>query len=717
MLAKIKNLVQDIQVSRCKKKFDKKLFIQKNPYKQWIKETEGLNRDWALKDTPEEIKGTCGKSAGFRYEVIPMYEFSSKLAEKFTENFAGNKSLSSDIIIFVESKGYLTKHAIRTLCNAFKEHDDTSLVYGDEDCISLFGRVAPWFKPDFSPDTLMSFNYFGSVFAVRTREIKSFLQPVSEDYQVSIYNLLLKVTHHVMSDSCPSITNTQRIKHLPFILFHKWLLQEDLASIMEDEEELDVEGLEKKLTTDQTIPGTQEKFVEIKKEACKERNCKVDFIKDQQGFYHAVYEVHDNPLVSIIIPSKDNSEILEKCIRSIRTLSTYPSIEIIVIDNGSTGYQRAILTQLARTLEFEYIYEPMKFNFSKMCNRGVSEAKGEYILLLNDDVEVIQEDFLERMIGQASLSHVGAVGAKLLYPYNQGIQHVGVTNMEVGPAHKLVGFGDDVSYYYGRNKVTYDMIAVTAACLLIKKDKYLKVKGLQESLEVAYNDVDFCFRLYEQGFYNVQRNDVIMYHYESFSRGHDDLDEAKWDRLLMEKEKLYSFHEELRNKDPFYNKNLISNSPTYGCNYHYDFEGVGSNIVTPVRKGKILEEWINECLHIQIDDASQEKKMDLYKENNRYLVEGWSYIQGMDHARYKIELVLKEKEKATIYTCKTLKRVRMDVVAILPQEKNTELVGFVARIKHASLEVGNYQIGVLAKDQCSRQQLLNWTDSYLLVTK
>ena len=160
-------------------------------------------------------------------------------------------------------------------------------------------------------------------------------------------------------------------------------------------------------------------------------------------------------------------------------------------------------------------------------------------------------DWLDRMVGQASLRHVGAVGAKLLYPNSTLIQHAGVTNTISGPGHKLKGLDDTQSYYYGRNKLVYDMIGVTAACLLIRTKVYRALGGLYEGLRVAYNDVDLCFRLCEKGLCNVQRNDVVLYHHESLSRGDDMQDEGKFKRLMEEKDVLYRRHPRLYAQDPY----------------------------------------------------------------------------------------------------------------------------------------------------------------------
>lgn len=154
--------------------------------------------------------------------------------------------------------------------------------------------------------------------------------------------------------------------------------------------------------------------------------------------------------------------------------------------------------------------------------------------------------------------HSGAVGAKLLYPKSTMIQHTGVINLPVGPSHAFIGHYDNFSYYFGRNKEIYNYIAVTGACLMISKEKFNEVGGFDENLPVAYNDIDLCFKLIKNGYYNVVRNDVELYHYESYSRKKDFLDKKKMERLKNELHYLYKKHKEFENFDPFYNINLSS---------------------------------------------------------------------------------------------------------------------------------------------------------------
>jgi hypothetical protein len=211
-------------------------------------------------------------------------------------------------------------------------------------------------------------------------------------------------------------------------------------------------------------------------------------------------------------------------------------------------------------------------------------------------------------------------------------------------------------------------------------------------------------RIYEMGYYNVVRNDVILYHYESLSRGDDRLDDEKLTRLLREKEEVRKVHEQTMALDPFYSPNLAGYRVPYDCNYRYGYEM--REIVSTYRKlkGKDYEKWDNNCLTIYIDHAGIEAKTDIREQTEIVLIEGWSYVLGMDNCRYKRSVIL-TGENGDVLEIPVSDRYRKDVVEILPKEKNVELAGFVVRIPQAVLGNVTWQIAILAKDTCSRQKL------------
>jgi GT2 family glycosyltransferase len=270
-----------------------------------------------------------------------------------------------------------------------------------------------------------------------------------------------------------------------------------------------------------------------------------------------------SPLVSVIIPTKDKKELLEVCVNGLVNKTNYKNLEIIIIDNGSTD-QEAIeyLRTLPKTISYvKVIRDDGPFNFSRLNNRAAREAKGELLLFLNNDIEVVEPEWLTEMVSLAVRPDTGAVGAKLLYPDGR-IQHAGVIlgiGGVAGHSHKYFQ-GSDPGYFK-RNILRHSVSAVTAACLLIKAELFHKVNGFDEKhLAVAFNDVDFCLKVRELGFRNIYTPYATLLHHESVSRGHEDSPEkiARFSREIKYMQKKW----DLKN-DPYYNPNLTDVSEDF----------------------------------------------------------------------------------------------------------------------------------------------------------
>lgn len=435
----------------------------------------------------------------------------------------------------------------------------------------------------------------------------------------------------------------------------------------------------------------------------------------------SVGQTEGEVLVSVIIPSKDHPELVEKCIGSFVERTSLPGlrekVEFIVVDNGSgEENRRKIRAYLEDTdAECRYLYHPVEFNFSAMCNLGVQEAKGDYILLLNDDIEVIEEDWLRIMLGQALLPGVGAVGAKLWYPEEEKIQHAGVTNMQVGPSHKLTTLPDDRTYYYGHNTVSYDMIAVTAACLLVKKVIYEEAGGFDENLAVSYNDVDFCFTLAEHGYRNVLRNDAVLLHHESVSRGQDGESAEKWERLLREKAKLYEKHPLFFEYDPYYSGQLAGDALDYGIGYRYPYEKTLLTADIDMQTGKrALQRTVSDAVMLTVERVEDRRKLYL-EEPDVLEVEGWCYAAGQDNCLFERWLILEAEKEEFYYQIPVSERRRPDVEAILPQQKNIELSGFVCRILKQDIISGEYAVGMLYRNLCDGKLFYRRSERKVLI--
>ena len=278
------------------------------------------------------------------------------------------------------------------------------------------------------------------------------------------------------------------------------------------------------------------------------------------GRYRTELAVEGNPLISIIIPNKDHREDLERCINSIYEKSTYRNFEIIIVENNSTNkeifhYYRQLESQHDNIKVLEWKGE---FNYSGINNFAAEAAGGEYLLLLNNDIEVITENWLEEMLSYCQREDVGIVGAKLLYP-NDKIQHAGVI-IGMGPSrtagHIFYNFPRDQFVYAGRTQTTQDLSAVTAACMMTKKSLFYRLHGLDDRFQVAFNDIDYCLRMRQLGKLVVYQAYAELYHYESLTRGDDKNAENK--KRFSAEVKLFKkrWGEILKKGDPYYNPNL-----------------------------------------------------------------------------------------------------------------------------------------------------------------
>ncbi len=424
----------------------------------------------------------------------------------------------------------LAPEALYEVVNALQEtHYD--LVYSDEDKISEEGeRCEPFFKPDWSPDLLLSCNYI-SHFGVYRRKVVEDLGGFREGFDGSQdYDLVLRFTE-----------KTQLIKHVPRVLYHWRKLRGSAA-----------ESVEAK-------PYAYESAKKALRDALKRRGIAGQVTDGKwKGSYRVQRELTEKPLISIIIPFKDQKEALQKCVQSILEKSTYKNYEILLVNNrselmGTMQYlERLRADSRIRILDFD-----APFNYSAINNYAVGNANGEYVILLNNDTEVISPDWMESMLEHAQRTEVGAVGIKLLYP-DDTVQHAGVLLGLGGLAgHAFCRLPAMESGPFGLADVIRNYSSVTAACMMVKKSVYGACGGFNEQhLAVAFNDVDFCLRLREQGYLIVYTPFVSMYHNESLSRGYE--------VNIREVEYVQRRHGGLLNGgDPYYNKNLTLERADY----------------------------------------------------------------------------------------------------------------------------------------------------------
>ena len=438
-----------------------------------------------------------------------------------------------EYIALMDDDDVITGDALYQFVKVLNKHPEADLIYSDEDKMEMNGMLSdPHFKPDYAPDTLLGGNYICHFSIYRKKIIDKIGGFRSDFVGAQDYDLVLRF-----------VEQTEHIFHIPKILYH-WRKIPGSTAVTIDNKEYAIENGRKAV-----------------EEALERRGLKGRVIAPIKSAHYIVeYDVIGSPMVSIIIPTKDRARMLDNCLKSIYNKSTYKNFEIIVVNNNSVKESTFKLFDRYKKKydNFQVFDAKYKFNYSKLNNDAVKIAKGEYILLLNNDTEVITKNWIELMLGYAIQKHVGAVGAKLLYP-DLTVQHGGIVLGIAGIAANVYSDVDSDSYgTFGRLLIPYDYSAVTAACLMVKKEKYESVKGLDEKLKVAYNDVDFNIKLLQKGYYNVFLPIVNLIHFESKSRGKDTTGE-KSKRLQEESKYMIEKWGNKLKEDKFYNKNLSLN--------------------------------------------------------------------------------------------------------------------------------------------------------------
>lgn len=445
---------------------------------------------------------------------------------------------TGEYLAFIDNDDELTVDALYEMVRAINE-TSADLIYSDEDFIDPDGRYTdPHFKPDYSPDLLLSHNYITHFVVVKKKLVEKVGLLDSRYDGAQDHELLLRLSE-----------KAEQIHHVQKVLYH-WRRSETSTSYNPDAK-----------------PGALIGARLALEAALERRGIDAEIIDEKEPFFFRVKRrIKDAPLVSIVIPFRDKPDLLDTCVNSILDHSTWENYEIIAVSNNSRSSETfSLIHQLEeKSSRFCCIEFNEEFNFSRIVNFGVSQSSGEYLLILNNDIEVISWDWIEAMLEQAQRPEVGAVGAKLLYP-NNTIQHAGIIlglGGYAGHSHKLCPINSPG--YFNLLQSIHNVSAVTGACMMIARSKFDAVNGFdEENFKVAYNDVDFCLRLREQGLLNVFTPYAELYHHESISRGYEDTEE-KQSRFSGEKERLKARHSRiLEQGDPYYNPNLTHDHEDY----------------------------------------------------------------------------------------------------------------------------------------------------------
>ena len=435
---------------------------------------------------------------------------------------------SGEFIVLLDNDDLIEKDAFYYIVEALNTDKTIDMIYTDEDKLDFKGRkMEPHFKPDYSPDTLMSVNYICHLCCMR-KSIVDELGGFNSKFDGSQdYDLFLRFTE---------ITNN--IYHIPKVLYHWRQTKTSTAGYMGNKSYAYIAG---------------KKALEA---SLKRRNLKGEVLENPNVSTYLVKYGNNNQKISIIIPIKDKAKMTRRCIDSIYNKCTYKNFEIILVDNNSSEKDTFDMIEEYKNKydNFKSIRLECPFNYSYINNEAVKSCSGDYLLFLNNDTEVIQEDILEWMLGYALLDHVGCVGIKLLYP-DKLVQHAGVVLGYGGTAgHIYVTASHNDNGLFGRLVMPYDYTAVTAACLMISKKKFESVDGFDEKLKVALNDVDLNLKVLAKGYYNVCLSNVTMFHYESKSRGYE-ASKEKHERFLSEQKYMNEKWGKLLEEDKFFSKN------------------------------------------------------------------------------------------------------------------------------------------------------------------
>ena len=496
--------------------------VRKQTYANWELCIANANPD---NEEVKQILEICTKKDD-RIKVVNVPE---------NEGIAQNTNRALDIatgefIGLLDHDDLLEENALYEIVSCLNEKKETDVLYTDEDKVTtnLDEYFSPNFKPDFNLDMLRANNYICHFFVAKKELIEKVGGFRAEYNGAQDYDLILRCTEQA-----------QNVAHIAKILYH-WRVH-------------------KESTADN--PLSKMYAYEAGKKAIEAHlaRCHTDgevLQTDNLGFYRVKYPVKGKPLVSILIQNKDQVDSLDKCLRSIEERTDYDNYEIIIIENNSTEQKTFDYYNQICNDKIRVVYWKKEFNYSAINNFGVDQAKGEYLLLLNNDMEVISRDWMSELLGHCQRPEVGAVGARLYYP-DDTVQHAGIIIGIGGVAGSVfVGMKRGYTGYMHRAAIQQDLSAVTAACMMIKRPVFEEAGRLEEQLKVAFNDVDLCLKIRKNGYLIVYDPYVELYHYESKTRGAEDTKE-KVRRFQSEIEYMRChWIDILKNGDPAYNPNL-----------------------------------------------------------------------------------------------------------------------------------------------------------------
>lgn len=451
---------------------------------------------------------------------------------------ASNSALelaSGDFVALLDNDDLLPSHALYHVAKAILATPDAALIYSDEDKINSAGhRYDPYFKCELNYELLLAQNMICHL-GVYRRALLEKIGGFREGFEgAQDYDLTLRVLEKVQPG---------QVVHIPKVLYH-WRAIPGSTALAADEKNYAAIAARKAITEHLQRTG---------------RGGIVTAAPEAPSMNRVRYALPAHlPLVSIIIPTRDHADILGVCLESVLKKTSYPHFEIIVVDNGSVEQETQQLLDRQPQDKVRVVRDDAPFNYSRLNNLAVKAAKGDVLCLMNNDIEVLTPDWLEEMLSFALQADIGCVGARLWYPGEGGLQHGGVVlglGGVAGHSHKYLSKNNPG--YFSRAVLHQSFSAVTAACLVIRREIWEQVEGLDESFAVAFNDVDFCLRVRDAGYRNVWTPYAEMIHHESLSRGQEDNPE-KIARFQSEIQRMEQRWGAVLHKDPAYSPNLTN---------------------------------------------------------------------------------------------------------------------------------------------------------------
>ena len=455
---------------------------------------------------------------------------------------ASNVGLSlaqGEFIALLDHDDLLAVDALLHNVHVINQFADIDLVYSDEDKVDTSGkRNTPFCKPDYSPELLCCQNYIGHLVVARRTLIEQVGGFRAGFDGAQDYDLLLRLS-----------AQARRIEHIPRVLYH-WRQIPGSTAMVFNEKDYAWEAGRRALSD---FLGEKAGVAEVNKGS-------------MPGTFQPGWLIKGKQQVSVIIPFRDQASLLDRCLTSLFAHTQWTDIEVIGVNNQSIEPETLELMQRWQKIDprVRFIDYDHGFNYSAICNHAVAEAGGDYIVLMNNDVEITSANWVENLLGYAQQDAVGAVGAMLHYP-DGSIQHAGIIIGIGGTAgHPFKHFPQDHKGYFGRLTITSNVSAVTGALLMVEKTKYLEVGGLDESaFSIGLNDVDFCLKLQTAGYRNVVSNTCNGIHHESQSRGYEISDAQRARQEAEQREFAQRWQGVLKRGDRYYNPNLTLASEDY----------------------------------------------------------------------------------------------------------------------------------------------------------